>query len=159
MRDDSPPVTSGGVSFSRNLLRQHRASDYERYVESFRRSAVDATTPCASACAVLQLLTDKRYLDVQVGADFKASDLLTPRRSSVALRRPVFRTHEQMALLSRRCLAEMLSEESATWWSSMTAWCTPACELLATASSSCQILLCTCHPEPLRVASTARAGA
>jgi len=102
----------------------------------------------------LQLLTDKRYLDVQVGADFKASDLLTPDAHLAPLSDLSFGTREQMAFLSRLCLAEMLSEKErnvVVFDDSLVHTderrCKLTCELLMQAASTCQILLFTCHPD------------
>lgn len=102
----------------------------------------------------LQRLTDRRYLDVQLGTDFKASDLLTPTSQLAPLNDLSFGTREQMAFLSRLCLAEMLSEKErnlVVFDDSLVHTdqrrFQVACELLAQAASTCQVLLLTCHPE------------
>ena len=99
-------------------------------------------------------LTQSRYQSVCMQHDFKAESLLTADGQNAPLVDLSFGTREQLAFLSRLCLAEMLSEKEPNLvvFDDNLVHTDPgrlklACEMLQEAARSCQILLLSCHPE------------
>ena len=105
----------------------------------------------------IQSLTQSRYQSVVMQHDFKAESLLTANGQNAPLLDLSFGTREQLAFLSRLCLAEMLSEKERNLvvFDDNLVHTDPgrlelACDMLETASQSVQVLLLTCHPERFR---------
>ena len=99
-------------------------------------------------------LTQSRYQSVCMQHDFKAESLLMADGQNAPLVDLSFGTREQLAFLSRLCLAEMLSdkERNLVVFDDNLVHTDPgrlrlACQMLEEAAQSCQILLLSCHPE------------
>ena len=99
-------------------------------------------------------LTQSRYQSVCMQHDFKAESLLTAEGQNAPLVDLSFGTREQLAFLSRLCLAEMLSEKEPNLvvFDDNLVHTDPgrlklACEMLQEAAETCQVLLLSCHPE------------
>ncbi len=100
-------------------------------------------------------LTAGFYSGVGFDPSLKLSGIITPSFSGVALEDLSFGTREQLSLLTRLCLAELLSASSGrqtvilddnlvhTDNSRMAV----ACRLMEEASETVQIIVFTCHPE------------
>ena len=104
--------------------------------------------------ARVQSLTGARYRQVIMQSDFKAESLLTADGLTAPLVDLSFGTREQLAFLSRLCLAEMLSEgeRNLVVFDDNLVHTDPgrlklACEMLQDAAETTQILLLSCHPE------------
>jgi len=104
--------------------------------------------------ARIQSLTQSRYQEVCMQHDFKAESLLTAHGVTAPLPDLSFGTREQLAFLSRLCLAEMLSEKerSLVVFDDNLVHTDPkrlklACAMLEEAAETAQILLLSCHPE------------
>lgn len=102
----------------------------------------------------IQNLTRSRYQSVAMQPDFKAESLLTAEGQTAPLNDLSFGTREQLAFLSRLCLAEMLSEKEPNLvvFDDNLVHTDPArlelaCRMLEEAAQGCQILLLSCHPE------------
>lgn len=102
----------------------------------------------------IQRLTQARYAQVCMQPDFRAESLLTAQGETAPLTDLSFGTREQLAFLSRLCLAEMLSEQERNLvvFDDNLVHTDPqrhqlACAMLEEAAQSCQILLLSCHPE------------
>lgn len=102
----------------------------------------------------IQSLTRSRYQSVCIQPDFKAESLLTSDGLTAPLLDLSFGTREQLAFLSRLCLAEMLSEKERNLvvFDDNLVHTDPgrlklACAMLQEAAATTQILLLSCHPE------------
>lgn len=102
--------------------------------------------------ARLQRLTG--YPELHMQADFRPSAVLTPGGHAASLLDLSFGTREQLAFLSRLCLADLLSEKERTLvvFDDNLVHTDPArlqlaCSMLQESAERSQILLLTCHPE------------
>jgi hypothetical protein len=98
-------------------------------------------------------ITAGRYSGIKLEQDFRAEMLLTSRMET-PLENLSFGTREQVAFLSRLCLAELLSEkerhlvvfdDNLVHTDAERMEC--ACRILQEVAKTAQILLLTCHPE------------
>lgn len=104
--------------------------------------------------ARLQSLTGPRYRELQMQPDFRVETLLTAEGHAASLGDLSFGTQEQLAFLSRLCLADLLSEKerSLVVFDDNLVHTDPerlqlACKMLEESAQNTQILLLTCHPE------------
>ncbi len=104
--------------------------------------------------AKLERLTAGRYQSIDIQSDFTPRALVTAADESATLGDLSFGTQEQVAFLSRLCLAELLSENGrhmVVFDDSLVHTdrerARTACELIREASEHTQVILLTCHPE------------
>ena len=99
-------------------------------------------------------ITVGRYSGIKLEQDFRAEMLLRTGQLEVPLEHLSFGTREQVAFLSRLCLAELLSEkerhlvvfdDNLVHTDAGRMEC--ACRILQEVAKTAQILLLTCHPE------------
>ncbi len=100
-------------------------------------------------------LTQNRYNSVKFDQSLKLETLETDSVSAVAIEDVSFGTREQLALLTRLCLAELLAKEDSgqvvilddNLVHTDDERMETACRLLEDASEKVQIIVFTCHPE------------
>ncbi len=102
----------------------------------------------------IRRLTHQRYDQLCLKPDFRADKVQTSQGQEASISELSYGTREQLAFLSRLCLAEMLSEKErnlVVFDDNLVHTDADrhrlACQLLQEAAQSCQILLLTCHPE------------
>jgi hypothetical protein len=102
----------------------------------------------------LDKLTHGAYRDIRISTDFTPQELLTPDEQSAPVEDLSFGTREQVAFLSRLCLADLLSEterQVVVFDDSLVHTddkrMLVACELLHEAAQISQVIILTCHPE------------
>jgi DNA repair exonuclease SbcCD ATPase subunit len=100
-------------------------------------------------------ITGRAYKEVAFDASLKPSGLATPDVKSVAIDEVSFGTREQLSLLTRLCLAELLSTTSGRQLVILDdnlvhtdeLRMKEACSLMEEVARSVQIIVFTCHPE------------
>ena len=137
-------MEANGLAFLRNALTETQAMLEDKLVAPLRDRISER----------IDKLTSGAYQDIRISADFTPQELLTPDEQGAPVGELSFGTREQVAFLSRLCLADLLSESErhvVVFDDSLVHTdderMKVACEILKEAAESSQVIIMTCHPE------------